>query len=388
MTTEASQVPSEQSVAQQAIANATPAPAAPGAEAPAPADAPEQPNTSFANEDAALAEALRQQDALDKAAGVEGVDPTKPQPVAPQSAPAATQAAVKASSNTVESAVIALRRELTKTKNENLVLTGKVEALQSVALPPAQQQPGSEGAQQAHPAQAEADPLEAIDQQYEAIAEKVDTGELSEVEAEKERRALRQREREILTTQQSAPANDLGLQEHLQQLVADYPLLNKLSKAQLEPFRQLAEERAALQGKPYEDGPLGTKRLRTDMAALAEAFYDPAASVARAQRLRTTAPAPSGKGHAPGSQPGPTPPPTQARTQPNAAERERKLQMASSMPPDVHSIGTGGAVSGDVTAEQGEAILKSFGGNEDAAIRWLESNPSFVNRHMANPPRR
>ena len=388
MTTEASQVPADPTVAQQAIANAQPAPAAPAAAPATPAAAPDPANNSFANEDAALEAALAQQDALDKAAGVDGVDPTKPAETSqPASAPVGTQAAAKASSNTVEGAVIALRKELTKTRNEKLVLQGKVEALQAVAThQPAQQQPGSEQQGQ-QPAGQPEDPLEAIEAEYVAIAEKVDTGELSSREAEEHRRDLRRRERELNAAQVSAPQNDLGLQEHLQQLVADYPILNKLSKQQLEPFRQLAEERAALSGKPYEDGALGTKRLRQDMAALAEAFYDAPASMQRAQRARAGQPAPSGKGHAPGSQPGVTPAPTQARTQPNAAERERKLTMASTMPPDVHSIGTGGSVAGETTAEQGEAILKSFKGDEDAAIRWLEANPSFVNRHMATARR-
>jgi hypothetical protein len=55
------------------------------------------------------------------------------------------------------------------------------------------------------------------------------------------------------------------------------------------------------------------------------------------------------------------------------------------MPPDIASIGSG-APGGEITEAQAEATIASFK-NEDDLIRWMDANPTFVNKVMGRSMR-
>ena len=305
----------------------------------------------FADEDAALKQ-LEEQAAAEAAQAA-----PKPAAPAPEATPPVTPPekdgeakAVEASKTAEQGAIIALRKKAGELAAQNLVLQGQVQALSGMVKP-------ADSVADVEPA---VDVLDEIDQSYLAIAEKVDAGTMTEMEAETERRALRARERELLAQQQQAPAqvNDLGLQEHLNQLVTNYPVLNKLTHDQLVPFQQLAYQQAQMEGNPIQEGPLGTKQLRERMAKLADSFYNPKAE-AKPEVIQ--------------------PKPGEAKLSETAEQREAKLTLAANMPPDIGKIGAG-ATGGEVTEEQALAALTAFGGNEDAQIKWLEQHPQFVSR--------
>lgn len=364
-----------------------------------PAEQPQQKvDLSFAEEDANLAELQRQvaEEAAAKAAAATTTPAAAPAAAAatPAAAPAAaaTPAAVATpdtSQNNATSAIIALRKQVQQLRDAFHVEKGKNEALTALQA----QQPAQGELQQAQPTVDEL--LEAIEAQYGEIATKIDAGDLTAAEAELQRRALRKQERELLVIQtreetlaavsQSAqPANDLGLEEHMTQLVADYPLITRITAAQLKPFEELAYEQAKAQGKPIQPGPTGTRDLRTRMLSLAEQFYDPPAHAAR---LAATAAANgNGQGQGQGGQQpqGGTQGKPAAAAQPTAAQREAKLVLASAHPPDLQTIGAG-AQAGELTLEQGEAIANSLKG--DDLQKWMAANPGFVRKVMGNSVR-
>lgn len=401
-------------IAKQALeqAGATGQPGAPAGDGTTGAGATPAPavvkDNAFESEDAELAR-LEAEQAKATAAATAGAAGTaaagQPAPVAAASGqPAAAAAApgqpaakdpaaqAKELGNKVEGAVIALRRKNAELAAHNLVLTGQVQALSSVADPARHAGPGTQeagagdtgGAAQLTIEQE----LEAIDAKTAELAVKLDKGDIDMQEYVKETTGLRRKERELVREQAAAdvaasvqgqPNNDLGLQEHVQVLLSSFPILNKLSRAQLEPYEKLAYSIAAAKGSPIPEGPMGTKRLREEMAELAERDFDPTRYAAR-QTARATAAQAGGGTAAQGGQgqPGATGAAKPAAQQPTSAQRGAKLELAAGMPPDIGAIGAG-ATGGEITAEQGAAALSSFK-NDDEAIRWLDANPQFVQK--------
>lgn len=394
----------EQSVAQQAIVQAgggQPAAAAPDQ---TPPQQPLETYNAFAAEDAEAAERLRllaEEEAAKKAAAAPGgqgqpaSQPAAGQPAAGTGAqpgaaapagaqPDAAAAAADVSKNTVTGALIALRRKNQELVIENSVLTGENRALKSVVVPGGQPAAGEGGQGEGGGAQPTiADELAGLDAQEIEIADQLDRGQLSEKQAAEQRVALRRRERELVTEQATqaaasvsntgAPGNDLAMENTLTQLVTDYPIVDRLTIEQLTPFKDLAYQQASMEGKPIPPTAAGTVILRQRMANLAEQFYDPAAAQARRARVSGAQPG-NGSGQPQGGQPAATP----AGSQPTAAQREAKLTLAASHPPDIGNIGAG-APGGEITIEQGEAILAGMN-DVDARIRWMDAHPQFVSK--------
>lgn len=340
------------------------------------------PNSSFAEEDAKLADLQRQVDeeAAAKAAAAPAAAPAAPAAAAgTQPAPAATG---DTSGNNSTSAIIALRKNNRELRDAYMIEKGKNEALTALAKPGQQ----AEGEQQ--PAQENLtvdQQLDAIDTSYADIATRVDAGDLTDSEAEAERVALRRRERALVAAHaveqvqqnnQQSPSNDLALEEHVTAVVTSYPVLNKITAKQLAPFEALAYQQAEDEGKPITATAAGTKDLRTRMAALAEQVYDPVAYTKRQAAL-----AANGQGQGQGSQQsnaGARP------AQPTVAQREAKLDMAATHPPDLSQVGSA-AQAGELTLEAGEAIVNSLKG--DDLQKWMAANPSFVRKVMGNSVR-
>lgn len=381
----------------QAQAGSTPAAADAGA-SPA-ATSPEKYN-AFADEDAQLAELAAKAAKEAKAkeggaaaapAGDGGQAAAAPAQAGGQQAKSGIEQAAAASKNSEQSAIIALRKQAKELRDQNLVLQGQLQALSGVvdgkqhAGQGASQQQGEQGQEGEQTIEQQ---LETIDAELMKAAEKVDKGELTMAQYQQQERALRKQERELAAEQNAAlleaagtnssPANDLGLQESTVKLVQDFPFLNELSRAQLEPYEALAYAQAEREGKPIPAGALGTKELRNRMAEIAERDYAPTNYAARQAAKAATA---GGAGNGQGTQgkpAGTTGAKPGQGTQPSAAEREAALRKAGNMPPDLGAIGAG-AVAGEVTESQGAAILGSLK-DEDSAIRWLDQNPQFVQK--------
>ena len=393
--TEATPNVAQQGIQQAEAGKPADAGAAPAADAGATQAVTPKVDAAFADEDAKLAEAEAAVAAEAKAKAAGGGEQAAAAPADAGAAAAAPAAgAIQKAADTVKSAetaaIIALRRQNSELKASNLVLTGQVQALSGVVRPQqhaaAAGDAGGQGAEGEGQTYAQA--LETIDQQLLEIAGKVDKGELTMAQYQQKERELRKQEREVLDQRSeellaaaganAGPTNDLGLQEHTTKLVTDFPFLNELSRAQLEPYEALAYHAAEREGKPIPQGPMGSKILRERMAELAERDYAPEA---HAKRVAAKAAAAGGNGQGQGTQ-GQSGGPTGAKPgqaqQPTAAQREAKLAAAGNMPPDIGKIGAG-APAGELTEAQGAAALAALH-DEDSAIRWLDQHPQFVQK--------
>lgn len=281
----------------------------------------------------------------------------------------ATADAAAAGHNASQAAIIALRRQNSELKGALLVKQGENQVLKALVDPTkfAEEAGDVETAAQPSPEQQELDELAA---ERVRLAGEVDAGRLTMTEYAEQTNAIGAREREVAAaqTQQaiadaSRPTNDLGLQEHLTSLVGTYPILNTLTAAELAPFKDLAYAQAARDGTPIGTGPVGTKQLRERMGALATQFYGGAKAEPAADATNTGA----GTGASPGTS-----------TQPTAAQREAKLALAGSHPPDISATGTGNT-GGEPSEAQAEAVLM---GNEDAALAWMARNPAFAQKQI------
>ena len=384
----------EKTIAEQAIEKA--GPAAPAEEQPQ-----AQPlNTSFADEDAALAEAERLE-AEERArlegkgeaaapgeatpAGDAAAIAAAAAPATPADAKAGLAVAAKASE---KAAVIALRRRLSEEHSARLIAEGQVKALEPLARARAGDAAAdAEAAETEAPQASESElAIEALDREAEALADRFERGEMTAGEWKREDIALQKKQRSLIdqrhveiaeaaaraVAEESGRTNDLGLEEHANILNRDYPILTKITAEQLARFEPLAYERARMEGVKIPATALGTKMLRERMAAIAEEFYDPARATQRKQEKAAAAggAASTAQPAGAGAQP----------SKPTAQQREAKLTLASSLPPDIAKIGTG-AQAGEMSEA---AITAGLAGNEDAAIRFLEANPGLEARILGS----
>ncbi len=340
---------------------------------------------SFAEEDTALqaliaeqarldAEAAGQVDGKPKEGGTAGTTGTVKEGDAAAVAKAkadADAAAAAAATNPQTQAFIALRKKVSDLTGALLIKEGENRALKAMVDPT---KAAGDGAGEPEPLPTIEEALTAIEGEREALAAKIDAGTMTMVAYTKEINALARREREITLAEAEAiaqaanvarPANDLGLEESTTQLLTEYPVLAKLTKAQLDPLNALAYEQATLEGKPIGEGPLGTKQLRWRMGDLAEQFYDPAAHAAR--KAKTAAAPATGQ-----------PAASNVTALPTAAQREAKLALAAGMPPEIGKTGAG-APAGELTEEQ---IAAAMSGSEDARIAFMESHPALIQKVM------
>lgn len=346
---------------------------------------------SFADEDAALKALIAEQARLDaEAAGQVAGKPKEGETAGTtgevkegDAAAAAAKAkadadavavAAAAASNPQTQAFIALRKKVSDLTGALLIKEGENRALKAMVDPAKAGEAAPREQEQAEQTIEEA--LTAIESEREALAAKVDAGTMTMVAYTKEVNALARRERELMLVEAEAmaqaaavanaqPANDLGLEESTTHLLTEYPVLAKLTKAQLDPLNALAYEQAALEGKPIGEGPIETKRLRQRIADLAEQFYDAAAHAAR--KAKTAAAPAAGQ-----------PAASNVTALPTAAQREAKLALAAGMPPEIGKTGAG-APAGELTDEQ---IAAALSGSEDARIAFMESHPALIQKVM------
>ena len=357
---------------EQAAAEHTPGAPAPAESVVAEAakTAPENP---FAAEDAELAALEAQVKAESQDAGKEpekGATPTDEPVKANKSGnEVATKAATAAGHNASTAAIVALRKANSELKGALLVKEGENRVLKTLVDPEKFSAQPDQAAQA--PAQLTPDEeFQALATERIRIAEEVDGGRMTMREYAELSNEIQARERALTVAAAEAvaqqPQNDLGLQEHVTTLIQRYPILNALTAAQLKPFEQMAYEQANLEGKPIQAGPAGTKDLRERMGALAAKVYgQPAAEI-------------PATGAAPGAANS-----SAIQTQPTAAEREAKLTLAGNHPPNIGNTGSG-ATGGEPSEAQATAALAQ---GEDAAIRWLEANPGFVQKQMGKSVR-
>ncbi len=373
-------------------------------------DAPVTVNTSFAEEDARLAELLKLE-AEEKAAleaeakgtaapageaagapGSAGAPAAVPAGTAASAAaaPAAGMTAAQAASK--DGAIIALRKRLQETDAARLVAEGQVKALEPLARG-RMAEPGQDG-ESATPAAdqpSETDlAITALDGQILELAAEFEAGTITATEWKKQEIALSKQQRQLANQQQaeiveatatriaeetaSKRTNDLGLLEHADRLANDFTVLKRLTPEQLAPFESVAYAEAFMEGVTIPANAVGDKMLRERMAALAERKYDPERAAQRARDKAVSDAAIVGQTPgAPGAPAGPT-----------AAQREAKLTLAASLPPDIGKIGSG-AQGGEMSEAAIEAALS---GNDDERIRFLDANPGLVAKIMGGPKQR
>lgn len=346
----------------------------------------------FANEDAELAKLEAQVKAEAEAAGKApdaGSTATDGTGTAPKSgtaavtgapAPAvadATAAAAAAGHNASTAAIVALRRKNQELSGALLVKEGENRVLKTL-VDPEKFAGEADGTITPEPELTIDEEWQALADERVRLAEEVDGGRLSAKEQAEAENRSRARERELMAWEarqivENSQRDDPGVREHVNSLVQRFPLMNVLTAAQLEPYVQQAKDQAAAEGKPIQPGPpnsVGSRDLRERMAALATQDY--------AKLLGVIPAAAGGNGAGAGAATGST-----VTAQPTAAEREAKLVLAGNHPPNIGNTGSG-ATGGEPTEAQATAALAQ---GEDAAIRWLEANPGFVQKQMGKSVR-
>lgn len=350
---------------------------------------------SFAQEEAALAALIAEQARLDAEAAAQAKEKPKEgetdgstgeieesdtdaQATAKAKADAdAIAAASAAATNPQTQAIIALRKQNADLKGALLVKEGETRALKAL-VDPARADGKATGQPVDEPSPAD-EALTAIETERETLAEKVDAGQMTMVEYTKQFNALARRERELVLAETESmvqaaaeanarPTSDLGLDEATNIIIANYPVLAKLTKAQLDPINALAYEHLALEGKPItSESPSETKRLRERMADLAEQFYDPTANAARKAKMEAGTVTQGQK-----------PVADNVTVIPTAAQREAKLKLAAEMPPEIGKTGAA-ATAGELTEAQ---VVAALSGNEDQRIAFMESHQALIAKVM------
>lgn len=258
--------------------------------------------------------------------------------------------------------VTALRKENSELKHSNANLAGQVQGMQ------AQGRPGDSQVIDPTPKPKPFDEqLGDLDTSLLAIAQKVDDGEISNEDAEKQRIEVRKQEREILAemnrpqkpaTAAVEPMQDLGLEEHMSELVKAHPVLTELNQAQMEPLRTLAYEQAERDGNPIIPGALGTKNLRERMAKFATQLYgtqDPAPSGDEAPAAKTNI----------------------GLSAAEIAKRDKKLELAQTHPTDTSQLGS--ASDAQMVSDE-EALARMENMNAEEQIAYLDKNPALMQR--------
>ena len=389
MTVESVAAPAGTTIAEQALAGAAGNPTDGGAQ-PAAATEASTATNPFSAEDAEM-EARRLEMERLEAQPAEGNSGTAAPAGTAAAAPAAGnvidtpagKAATAAAKSSAEGAVIALRKKLSETTAQLLIKEGENKALKEIAA-----RNGAAVSGEAAPAGTEAAAPLTIDEQLDAIAAKkedlalqVDNGQLSLVDYTKQVNALdkeaRELERDAIAeefAQRSQPnvSNDLALQERTDALVVQYPVLNTLTKEELDIAMSAAIRAAAKAGNPIplDGSAASTYRLRQAMAEQAERLFDEEAYLARKAGVKPSAGEAGGN-----SQPGAGAGAGGAR--PTAQQRESKLVLASELPANIGGTGAG-APAGEMTEEQFELQYNAM--NEDQRLAFANANPALIRK--------
>lgn len=237
----------------------------------------------------------------------------------------------------------------------------------------------SQAQQPQQPAQPTAEQrLEHIQSQIDALAEKLDAGEITMKEFKQHERALTSAEQQIreemlLARVKPAPApqptqsDELYLETLTAQLEQQHPWVKVFdavgTNAQWDFLKNQAIENLSTRGIDPRNGNLGRYELRKEIAALADA-YGPTLVAAQAQAKGILLP---GQNQSPqsGQQQ------AQPQISPQAQARQGKLQLRETAPPDLSNLTGQGAATGVTDAQIESMSEDEIGALPEATRRRL-----------------
>ncbi len=299
-----------------------------------PVEAPAVPMDPYDAEEARIAEQLAAEEA-------EAAPPKEEQAQQPEQ-PAATEVKGKDEAKVPVSALYKERKARQAAELENARLTGQLQVLAA--------KQGQEATQEAEPTeQVPQDPLQDLNAQVDALAERFDAGEISMKEFKAAERQLQEQIDAVRDSrrQHETVRTDSDLASWTADLVTRYPAVNKLTVQATEALTNLAYEEAMAEGNPITgSGIAATKALRERIAIIATRLY-------------------GGTSPSPGKQ---TP------LSPQAAARAAKLDMQEHMPPDVSTMGS--SASG-VAPSEAEILSRMERMTDDEAAAYLDSLPAI-----------
>lgn len=302
-----------------------------------PVEAPAAPMDPYDAEEARIAEQLAAEQA-------EAPSP-KEETVQEPEQPATPEAKGKDEAKVPVSALYKERKARQAAELENARLTGQLQVLAAKQSPETPQEAGPV-------APATQDPLNDLNAQVDALAERFDAGEISMREFKAEERKLQEQIDAVRDSrrQHETVRTDSDLASWTADLVTRYPAVNKLTVQATEALTNLAYEEAMAEGNPIVgSGIAATKALRERIAVIATRLYG-----------------------------GPSPSPgKQTPLSPQAAARAAKLDLQEQMPPDVSTMGS--SASG-VAPSEAEVLSRMEKMTDDEAAAYLDSLPAIKSK--------
>ena len=234
---------------------------------------------------------------------------------------------------------------------------------------------GADGAQPATPEPTPAAKIATVREQRIALAKEYDEGELSAVEMETRRQALEDEENAAREAQAqaarpapAAPPTDSEVERNILRLEAEYPIITKISKEDMLPFKGQAIEYLRMKGEAIGSGSLETQRLHNTMAAMAAHRYS-FEMKPQGEQKPEEGQQPQGDTTGQGQKPG--------ELSQDAKEREAAIAKRDAHPPDVTALGTGAeGTNTDAALEQKFDDLKT----DDERIAFMDQFPNMTQR--------
>lgn len=267
--------------------------------------------------------------------------------------------------------IIAMRKENQRLQSALDQTTGAARVLEHMVQTGVVAQPGNAAAEaEAAAAVTPQDQIAALDEKIFALAQDVEDGKIDmpaykreELRLMDERTAIQQaavaQPAQAAQSAASATMADTTVQDHLNQLLTDHPYLKAMSEDQLSPYQEKAIKSLQLEGK-LGIGNRADMAMRERMAEMVRADHFKMMGVDDPRKKVN-----SGQGAGDGT------------TLSAAAQaREAKLTAGNSHPVDISKTGSG-ATSTLPTAQDALNILNSFGGDEDAQIRYVKAHPEI-----------
>lgn len=264
-------------------------------------------------------------------------------------------------------AIIALRKQNQALSHKLAETTGAVRVLEHLVTN-AGKPADDTGAPPDNTPQKPQSPTAEIDAKLMALAEQNELGNIDMPTYEKQRLELMDQRFELqmasrAPAQADAATVDTTVQDHLDKLLTEHPYIRTMNEVQLAPYQQKALQEMQQAGTAGK-GNRADMELRDRMAALV-----------RADRLRELGITEDPRKGASGGQPANN---GVQQLSPQALAREAKLNAAGGHPADISKIGSGNNGL-PTTSNDALATLNSFGGDEEAAIRWMKAHPEVEN---------
>lgn len=175
--------------------------------------------------------------------------------------------------------------------------------------------------------------IEALEAQKLKLAEQYDAGEIASAAAWRSAEAGIDRRIRSLTAQMMAPApraapeEDLFFETEQAKIIADNPVVEKITAAQAEALVPFAYQEAERRGIEIRPGRRGDIQLRGLVAEMATRVYAPLLGIARPQDKPSPAPTPDAK---------------------TIAANQQKVAKLQTLPPSLHEVSSGrGAAPGE-----------------------------------------